>query len=41
MKRILLIAALAACITLAVCTGILCAREYLDRQQCVCSMLTE
>ena len=41
MKRILLIAALAACIALAACAGILCACEYQDRQQCVCSMLTE
>ena len=40
MKRILLIAALAACIALAACAGILCACEYQDRQQCVCSMLT-
>ena len=41
MKRILLIAALAACIALAACAGILCACEYQDWQQCVCSMLTE
>lgn len=41
MKRILIIAALPACIALAVCIGILCACEYQDRQQCVCSMLTE
>jgi len=41
MKRILLIAALAACIALVVCAGILCVCEYQDRQQCVCSMLTE
>ena len=41
MKRILLIAALAVCIALAISAGILCAREYRDRQQCVCSMLTE
>ena len=41
MKRILLIAALAACIALAACAGMLCIREYQDRQQCVCSLLTE
>ena len=41
MKRILLIAVLAACIALVACAGILCACEYQDRQQCVCSMLTE
>ena len=41
MKRILLKAALAACAVLAICAGMLCIREYQDRQQCVCSMLTE
>ena len=41
MKRILLKAALAACAVLAICAGMLCIHEYQDRQQCVCSMLTE
>lgn len=41
MKRMLLKASAAVCLVLAVCVISICVREYRDRQQCVCSMLTE